>query len=101
MRKIAAMAFRRELASRGISIRSLGNPDSPNYIGISDKTIMRGIRDEQMSTKTLTALSSVVDISHFVVEEPSEELIRLREENAKLRQQMMNIREIAGKVLGL
>lgn len=95
MRRICGFLLRQELNSRGISVRSLGNPNSDNYIGLSAKTIERGLKYEQMSEKTLDALSKIIDIDYILMDETyEEEAKRLRKENADLKKKLNKIKKI-------
>ncbi len=95
MRRICGFLLRQELNSRGISVRSLGNPNSDNYIGLSAKTIERGLKYEQMSEKTLDALSEIIDIDYILMDETyEEEAKRLRKENADLKKKLNKIKKI-------
>ena len=76
--------FKQELKSQGISIRSLGNPKSPNYIGLTDKTIQRGLKDGRFSVRTIDALSKIINIDNFVIN-VHYDIDLLVQENAKLK----------------
>lgn len=86
--KISGELLKAELKKKGLSIRRIGNKYSPEYIGVSDRTIGRCIRDGHMTIKTLDALSKVVDINAFIIEDDDikqESIVdRLAIENAKL-----------------
>jgi len=78
--------FRQELKSKGISIQSLGNPESPNYIGLHERTIRKGLKDGWFSIRTLNALSKIVDVNIFVTDVNYSHSVTdcLAQENAKL-----------------
>ena len=78
--------FRQELKSKGINIRSLGNPESPNYIGLHQRTIRKGLKDGWFSVRTLNALSKIIDIDTFVIDTDYQSSTdNLVQENAKLK----------------
>ena len=91
--------FREALADRGISIRSLGNPDSIFSIGVSDKTIFRGLKNGWFSEKTLDKLSDILDVDDFLVKPDYEtEIEILKQENEKLRSIIFKIKDLIGEV---
>ncbi len=91
--------FKEALADREISIRSLGNPDSIYFIGLSDKTIFRGVKNGWFSKKTLDKLSDILDIEDFLIEPDYEtELEILRNENEKLKSIISKIKSLIGEV---
>ena len=91
--------FKEALDDRGISIRSLGNPDSIFFIGVSDKTIFRGLKNGWFSKKTLDKLSDILDVEDFVVEPDYEtEIEILKQENEKLRAIIFKIKSLIGEV---
>ena len=65
---IKADVFRDALELNDISIRDLGNPDSTNYVGVSEKTIRRGIKNGWYSKNTMRHLSKVINMNRFVTE---------------------------------
>lgn len=79
--------FKQELKSKGISIRSLGNPESPNYIGLHEKTIQKGLREGWFSIRTLNLLSKIIDTNTFVIDinHNHSATDNLAQENAKLK----------------
>jgi len=91
--------FKEALDDRGISIRSLGNPDSIFFIGLSDKTIFRGLKNGWFSEKTLNKLSDILDIEDFLVKPDYEtELEILRQENKELRTIISKIKSLIGEI---
>lgn len=91
--------FKEALHDRGISIRSLGNPDSIFFIGVSDKTIFRGLKNGWFSKETLNKLSNILDIGDFLVKPNYEtELEILRKENEELRAIISKIKNLIGEV---
>lgn len=91
--------FKEALADRGISIRSLGNPNSIFFIGLSDKTIFRGLKNGWFSKKTLEKLSDILDVEDFLIEPDYEtELEILRKENEELRELLSKIKKLIGEV---
>lgn len=96
-RRIAPALLIDELDSRGISIRSLGRKDSPNYIGISDKTIFRGIKNQKLSVKTLDALSNIVNVDYFTLDDEidilKEEIKQLKLENKRLKNKIARMKK--------
>ena len=81
-RKISKELFIEELKSKNISMRSLGNKKSKNYVGISYATIQRGVASGYMSENVLSHLSEKLDIDTFILgESVLVELERLRKEN--------------------
>lgn len=85
--KIIPFLFKDELACRGISIRSLGNPHSPNYIGITSRTIHRGLQDGYFTRRTIEALSDIMEVDSFVVDFDYGDYEKLLLENTKLKKQ--------------
>lgn len=83
--KIIPFLFKDELACRGISICSLGDPESPNYIGITVRTIHRGLRDGYFTRRTIEALSNIMDVDSFVIDYDYDDYKKLVEENAILK----------------
>ena len=82
--KIIPFIFKDELACRGISIRSLENPESPNYIGVSSRTIHRGLKDGYFTRKTIEALSDIIETDNFIVDFDYEDIEQLTQKNDKL-----------------
>jgi hypothetical protein len=80
--------FKDELAALGISIRSFDNPESNNYIGVTSKTIHRGIRNGWLSRKTVEALSDIMDVERFVIDVPYDDIELLQKENIQLKLQI-------------
>ena len=89
--KIIPFLFKDELACRGISIRSLGNPDSPNYVGVTARTIHRGLRDGYFTRKTVEALSDIIEVDSFVIDFDYDDYEKLLAENTKLKKEKENL----------
>jgi len=58
--------LREALEFNNISILSLGNKDSANYIGVSERTIRRGLKAGYFSPRTMLKLSRFIDMNRFV-----------------------------------
>ena len=92
--------FRMELEANCISIRSLGDKNSPNYIGLSDKTIFRALKQKWVTKETLDKLSEIVEVDNFIMDMNWEDEIRLlQKENAELRKALEDIRKILDRRL--
>lgn len=92
--------FRMELEANCISIRSLGDKNSPNYIGLSDKTIFRALKNKWVTKETLDKLSEIVEVDFFVMDMNLEDQIKsLQKENAELRKALEDIRKILDRRL--
>lgn len=81
---IDPIAFKQELKNQGISVRSLGNPKSPNYIGLTSRTIQRGLKDGRFSVRTINALSKIINVDNFVIDVHYDIDLLIRE-NAELK----------------
>jgi hypothetical protein len=93
--RIIPELFREELTDCGLSIRSLGNPRSKKYIGISDKTISRGLKNGWFTLETLRKLSEVMDVEYFAIEpDIREAMTRLEKENDLLKKALSDISKI-------
>ena len=86
--QIIPMLFKDHLDDLGISIRSLGDPKSENYIGVSSRTIQRGLKDGYFTRKTIEALADIMDTDHFVIEVDYDDLEILTKENAELKREI-------------
>lgn len=66
--KIDSEYFRNEIKSKKISIRELGRPNSPYYIGITEKTIRVALKNKRCSITTAMAMSNIVDLDRLIID---------------------------------
>lgn len=66
--KIDSEYFRNEIKSKKISIRELGRPNSPYYIGITERTIRRALKNKKCSIATAMAMSKIVNLDQLLID---------------------------------
>lgn len=54
--------FKMVLRRKGVSVRSLGNADSENYVGWHEKTIRKAMQEGAISPKLLDAIGKKLDV---------------------------------------
>lgn len=86
--------FKYELESRGITIESLNDSYSPNYIGVSPTTIHRGLKNGWFTRRTIDKLSEIVDTDMFVIETDYDKIEQLENENQQLNRTVQHIRNL-------
>lgn len=66
--RIDSEYFRSEIKSKKISIRELGRPNSPHYIGITEKTIRLALKNKRCSMTTAMAMSNIVNLDRLIID---------------------------------
>lgn len=89
--------FKQILKDNDISIRSIGNPENPNYCGITSRTIGRANASGTMSLKTYTCLNSIIDISSCIIEQSNTNYKELIKEYFRLKNRLEEIEFILKK----
>ena len=101
--KIDTDLFRQVLKENKISMRSMENPNSPNYIGVCAKTIQRCLVNGYCTKRTLNKLSKIVDVKLFIINDIENDIENyievLQLENEKLRNALDQTKQIIENVL--
>lgn len=86
--EIVPELFKSELIRQGIDIQRLCNSSSPDYIGVSRRTIQRGLKNGRFSEQTICALSNIMVVDNFIIKPEYDEIDLLIQENSYLKQKI-------------